>query len=160
MGDGLPPAPPRHRWFHVSTGLIFLSPPDWIFAIIGSMKRRLGVCPSNGSDCVTGAVSPDARRGDAGDARASSRSQNKADGRTPPVTRREHVGCGRSLCRSSSPMLPHRLDDALHRLLLSSRPLLASPMLATATHYSDRLLVSSIFFLGFRDPVRVKGVKP
>ena len=66
-------------------------------------------CPSKGPDCVTGAVNPDARRGDAGDARPSSRSQNKADGLTPTVTRRENRACGRSLRCSSSKMTQHRL---------------------------------------------------
>ena len=53
---------------------------------------------------VADATGADARRRDAGDAVASSRSANDADAPVPPVTRRAHGGCGRSQRQGSSTM--------------------------------------------------------
>ena len=55
---------------------------------------------------VAGAVGPDTRRGEAGDAQASSRSRNKADGSAPPTTRRAP-----GVCRRRTALLV--VDDAL-----------------------------------------------
>ena len=55
---------------------------------------------------VAGAAGPDRRRGEAGDAQASSRSRNKADGCAPPATQRAP-----GVCRRRTALLV--VDDAL-----------------------------------------------
>ena len=95
--------------------------------------RPLGACPSNGWGRVTRAVATDARRRDAGHAKASSRSGNTADGVTPPVTLWEGGGCGHIRCLSSSPMTRPRFPP--RSLSVPPKPRLRDP-----NHYSDRLL--------------------
>ena len=55
---------------------------------------------------VAGAAGPDTRRGGAGDAQASSRGRNKADGSAPPATQRAP-----GVCRRRTALLV--VDDAL-----------------------------------------------
>ena len=71
-------------------------PVDWLLAARG--RSLIGR--------VAGAAGPDTRRGEAGDAQASSRSCNKADGCAPPATRRAP-----GVCRRRTVLLV--VDDAL-----------------------------------------------
>ena len=106
-----------------------------IVSVAGSAlsSLKVGACPSNGADCIMGAVRRDARRPTRRRCSVSSSVGNKADRsccsawlalaslaskKTPPITRREQGGCGRiSLSRA--------VDDGGHRL---------PPLFASSTH--------------------------